>query len=204
MTSENNLSETELKLYVEDLAQVEARLRLLNATLKAPRVYERNIRYDDAAHRLSREFITLRLRQDTRARLTYKDGERQIGDLGTMRFEAEVEVSDFDTMHLILEKLGFTPALVYEKYRTTYALGEAEITLDEMPYGHFIEIEGTPDSIRLALAALALDSPLRMHHSYAVLFAWVKANLALPFRDLTFENFSGIDVPLSAFTPPRG
>ncbi len=200
--SGSNLNETELKLYVEDLASVETRLQELGAQLSAPRVYERNVRYDDAAGRLTREAITLRLRQDTRARLTYKDGERQIGDLGTSRFEAEVEISDFETMHIILEKLGFAPSLVYEKYRTTYELGDAEITLDEMPYGRFIEIEGTPDAIRLTLAALALASPMRMHHSYAVLFAWVKANLNLPFRDLTFENFDGIDVPLSAFTPP--
>lgn len=201
MPANQNLTETELKLYVTDLAAVEDRLKALNAELTAPRVYERNVRYDDTGGRLSREHITLRLRQDTRARLTYKDGERQIGDFGTTRFEAEVEVSDFDTMHVILEKLGFTPSLVYEKYRTTYELHDAEITLDEMPYGSFIEIEGTADAIGETMQALQLDNPVRMHHSYTVLFMWVKAHLGLNFRDLTFENFEGINVPLNAFAP---
>src|SRR5258706_6117708 len=65
--------ETEVKIKVRDLVEIEKKLRDLNAERKAERVYERNVRYDDANHSLSPAGRVLRLRQDTRARLTYKE-----------------------------------------------------------------------------------------------------------------------------------
>ena len=52
--------------------------------------------------------------------------------------------------------------MLYEKYRTTYSLGDVLVTLDEMPYGHFSEIEG-PNAARLQEIAesLWLDWSLR-------------------------------------------
>lgn len=42
----------------------------------------------------------------------------------------------------LLQELGYVVSEVYEKYRTTYKLNVLQITLDEMPYGMFVEIEG--------------------------------------------------------------
>ena len=144
----------------------------------------------------------LRLRQDTRARLTYKDGEKLLGKFGSSRFEAEVEVSDYESMATILDKLGFHAVMGYEKYRTTYQLDDAEVTLDEMPYGNFVEIEGEQEAIGRVLDTLQLDDARRMTGSYTVLFEIVRKNLGLDFSDLTFANFEGIDVPESAFDEP--
>src|SRR5262245_24120285 len=97
----NAYNETETKLYVTDLQAVQKKLETAGATLKAPRVYERNVRYDDAKHSLTPKGIVVRLREDTRVRLTYKDdGEAKDGIVS--RFEVEVEVSDFDAMATIL------------------------------------------------------------------------------------------------------
>lgn len=197
MASDN--VENEVKLYVPDLVAAARRVEAAGGTLKAPRVYERNVRYDDDARSLNATGTVLRLRQDTRARLTYKDGERLSGEYGSSRFEAEVEVSDFATMETILGKLGYHPVMVYEKYRTTYALYDAEVTLDEMPYGNFVEIEGDEAAIKRCVEALGLHDARRMAASYTVLFKFVKRNLGLDFNDLTFENFQGINVPESAF-----
>ena len=191
--------ETEVKLYVTDLAAVARKLADLNAPITAPRVLERNSRYDNAAGDFNRTSTVLRLRMDTRARLTYKDGEKLRGDYGSSRTEIEVEVSDFDQMHILLGKLGFQQVMVYEKYRTTYQLEGAEVTLDEMPYGNFVEIEGEQDAIKRCVLALGLDGARRMYASYTVLFSYVRRNLKLDFKDLTFENFQGISVPESAF-----
>jgi adenylate cyclase, class 2 len=191
--------ETEVKLYVPDLAAVARKLADQHAPISAPRVLERNIRYDNAAGDFDRTNTVLRLRQDSRARLTYKDGEKLIGEYGSSRFEAEVEVSDLETMDIILGKLGFYPVLIYEKYRTTYQLEGAEVTLDEMPYGQFVEIEGDQIAIKRCVEALGLDGARRMSASYTVLFSYVQHNLGLDFKDLTFENFKGISVPESAF-----
>lgn len=191
--------ETELKLYVPDLAAVAQRIEAAGGAVTAPRVLERNVRYDDAALSFNATGTVLRLRQDTRARLTYKDGERLYGAFGSSRFEAEVEVSDFETMETILGKLGYHPVMVYEKYRTTYALHDAEVTLDEMPYGNFVEIEGDEPGIKRCVEALGLQDARRMSASYTVLFWFVRQNMELEFTDLTFANFAGIDVPESAF-----
>ncbi|GIL13261.1 MAG: CYTH domain-containing protein [Chloroflexi bacterium] len=191
-------TETEVKLYVPYLEAVQARLETIGAALVSPRVFERNVRYDNAERSLTPAGIVLRLRQDTRARLTYKaEGEMQHGIVS--RFEAEVEVSDFEAMETILGRLGYTPYMVYEKYRTTYELDGAEIVLDEMPYGNFVEIEGDEDTIEKVINRLGLQQAARYDGSYAVLFERVRRALGLTFTDLTFANFKDVDVPESAF-----
>jgi adenylate cyclase class 2 len=127
--SKPSYTETEVKLYVPNLEHVKRVLERNGAKLVADRVFERNTRYENAKQTLGKNHIVLRLRQDIRARLTYKEPPLELGDSDIpSRFEAEVEVSDFDTMALILAKLGFFPHLVYEKYRTTYRLGEVAVS----------------------------------------------------------------------------
>lgn len=191
-------TETEVKLYVPHLEVVQARLEMLGATLTASRVYEQNVRYENAAHTLTRDGIVLRLRQDTRARLTYKEGSSAQDGI-VSRTEIEVEVSDFAAMEAILVKLGYTTAMRYEKYRTTFTLNAVEIVLDEMPYGNFVEIEGESGAIAAAIDRLELQEAPRSSGSYVTLFEKVKAQLGLTFTDLTFDNFKGLIVPESMF-----
>lgn len=200
--SNNKLQETEVKLYTPDLAPIQSALERLGATLAKPRVYERNVRYENAEETFAERGIVLRLRQDNQARLTYKAG-KSIQDGITTRFEAEVVVSDFDTMDTMLNLLGFEPYMTYEKYRTTYTYDGAEIVLDEMPYGNFTEIEGTIDIIELLINKLNLDDAPRLTDSYTRLFDYVCEYLGLDFDDLTFDNFNGIDVPKRALYAPK-
>lgn len=196
--------ELEAKLWVTDLAALEVRLQSAGASLQAPRVLERNVRYEDVDGSLTPAGIVLRMRQDDRARLTYKGPAEEAPSAGLQaRFEAEVTVDDFDTMALILERLGYRPFMSYEKYRTTYTLAGAEVVLDELPFGHFVEVEGEAAAIEQAILILDLGNAIRFSASYGELFDYVRANLALTFHDLTFENFAGIDVPLHAFRPPE-
>jgi adenylate cyclase class 2 len=196
----SNSVETEVKVLVESLAILEVRLKGLGATLAAERVFERNVRYDDDARSLSEVGQVLRLRTDTRARLTFKAPMGKAENGITSRAELEVTVDDFDTMDAILQRLGYRPLWVYEKYRTTYHWHGCEIVLDEMPYGLFVEIEGEISAIESVLAALGLEAAPRLPASYSVLFLKLKQLLNLPFDDLTFANFEGIAVPADAFT----
>lgn len=197
--NKNNL-EIEAKLLVPDLSAVAHRLEKTRATLEKPRIFERNVRYENAKESLTQQDIVVRLRQDTRTRLTYKEpSDSDVGDGIRALFEAELEVSDFDTMELILGRLGYHPYLVYEKWRTTYALDDAEIVLDELPFGNFVEIEGAEKTIHHLLAKLDLHSAPRFALSYTVLFDHVKEALQLDFRDLTFENFRAVEVPSDVF-----
>lgn len=98
----------------------------------------------------------LRLRRiGGRGVLTYKESLRQRLDMKHRR-EDETWVDDPDAMELILEALGFTPALVYEKRRESWRLGATEIVIDELPFGLFMEIEGSEKDIREVESKLAI------------------------------------------------
>ncbi len=187
------LREVEVKLHTPDLAVVRSALLAAGAKLVKERVFERNLRYDSADGKLIARGEVLRLRQDAAVKLTHKsDASVESGIVS--RLEAEVIVSDFDTMHLILRRLGFHVALIYEKYRATYELLGAEVVLDELPFGNFTEIEGAAETIERVVTALGLGGCQRMTGSYVDIFAAVKARLGLDARDCTFEAFDGIDV----------
>lgn len=196
--SNESYQETEVKLYVPELQPVQERLQTLGATLAHERVYERNVRYEDNDETLTPQGIVVRLREDSRVRLTYKGAKTMYKGIG-VRDEYEVEVSDFDAMEIILYKLGYHAYLVYEKYRTTYSLYDAEIVLDEMPYGNFVEIEGTIETIEKLVAELDLNKAPRIENSYSTLFEIIKQHLDIDVRDLTFDNFAGYGPPSDAF-----
>jgi adenylate cyclase class 2 len=183
--------ELEVKFYLLDLPAFEERLREAGAVLAQPRVHEVNLRFDTPQEDLSRSYRVLRLRQDTVARLTYK-GPGSDQDGVRLRQELEFTVSDFSTAQAFLEALGYRVIWMYEKYRTTYALGDVLVVLDELPYGTFIEIEG-PDgaSIQKTADRFGIDWQKRILESYAFLFERLRQAQALPFRDLNFANFAG-------------
>lgn len=193
MMNEEDLREVEVKLHTADLAEVRWALQTAGAKLVKERVFERNLRYDSADGGLIASGEVLRLRQDAAVKLTYKsDASVESGIVS--RLEAEVIVGDFATMDLILRRLGFRVALVYEKYRTTYELLGAEVVLDELPFGNFTEIEGDARTIERVVAELGLDGCRRMASSYADIFLAVKARLGLSARDCTFEAFAGVNI----------
>lgn len=184
--------ETEIKFLIRDLPGLARRLEAAGARPVHPEVRETNLRFDRPDGALRQSLQVLRLRQDSRVRLTFKGPPSQGGEVGA-REEIEFEVSDFDAARAFLEALGYRIVFVYEKFRTTYQLGEVEITLDRTPLGDFVELEG-PGAAEIAAAAqeLGLNWPARSLLSYSALFERVKAGLGLDFRDLSFANFEGL------------
>ncbi|MBU0511748.1 MAG: class IV adenylate cyclase [Chloroflexi bacterium] len=187
-------TELEVKFYISDLGKLEERIETLGAKLVQPRTLEYNLRFDTLNGELARSYQVLRLRRDTANRLTYK-GPGVILDGVRLRKEIEFEVGDFDNARALIEALGYRVSMIYEKYRAVYELDGVLITLDEMPYGNFTEIEG-PDaaSIQAANRRLGLDWEARILDSYAMLFQVICRKLGLTFRDLTFDNFAGTNV----------
>ena len=186
--------EKEAKFYIRELKKLEHDLIALGARCSQPRTMETNLRFDTTEGSLSSTFQVLRLRQDTRARLTYK-GPSDATSAVSARPELEVEISDLETGQRILEALGFQVVTMYEKYRAAYLLDTVEVSLDEMPFGNFIEIEGPSESaIQMVATKLGLTWENRSAQSYMRLFATVKGNIMLDMRDLTFENFKGRDI----------
>jgi adenylate cyclase class 2 len=194
--------ETEVKLYTPNLEPIKRALIDANAKVVAERVFERNVRYENHEQTLTPQGIVLRMRQDTRIRLTYKGPGVVLNGI-TSREELEVEVSDYGMMDIILARLGYHAYMAYEKYRTTYRIGNGEIFLDELPYGNFTEIEGGVAIIESIIKQLDLSSYERITHSYAGLFDIVRQNMELDMPHLTFEAFEGINVPSQALYPPE-
>jgi adenylate cyclase class 2 len=191
--------EIETKFHVRDLKKIETRLQALEARLVQPRQFEKNLRFDLPDGSLRKTYRVLRLRQDEKAVLTFKGPGSKAMDGIRAREEWEVHVSDFATTQKILESLGYSIQFIYEKYRTTYIIDSSHVMLDELPFGHFVEIEGETQSDITTLADhLQLNRAAAIPDSYQVHFDSIKTALGLSFRDLTFENFSEIDVPESA------
>lgn len=186
--------ELEIKYFIANLPALEERVRSLGGELVQPRVFETNLRFDGPDGELARSARVLRLRQDSVARMTYK-GPAESREGVRVRRELEFEVSDFETARLVLDALGYVVSMAYEKYRTTYDLGQVHVVMDEMPYGNFAEIEGPdPGAIQAVSERLGLDWERRVPESYTMLFERLKAKLGLPFRDLSFANFRTIKV----------
>lgn len=179
--------EQEAKFYISNLPALETRLLALGAQLKQARVFESNLRFDLPDGSLSGKRQALRLRQDERVRLTFKgpmDTDKEVFS----RPEIEFEVSSFENARAFLEALGYRVTVMYEKYRTTYELGDCEITLDEMPYGDFAEIEG-PDvrAIHAVANVLGLAWDTRSGESYLMLFSRLCQN-GLAAKNLSFAE----------------
>lgn len=187
-------TEVEVKFYISDLAGLEARLLAAGAELVQAREHEYNLRFDRPDRQLRDAHKVLRLRKDTEARITYK-GPSVVEEGVFSREEIEFVVADFEAAKRMLGALGYEHMLVYEKYRTTYSLDGLLCMLDELPFGEFVEIEGREaKEIRAAAERLGLKWEARLEQGYLELFARVKPALQLDFRDLTFENFEGVEV----------
>ena len=137
-------TEKKFRLQEKQFNRLPALLKKLGAIFEGE-VFERN--YLHRGGRLSDSGAVLRLRKTgDRSTLTYKES---IGPEKALKqkIEFETEVSDVDAMEEIIRKLGYRLAVVYEKRRRTWHMDDVEIVLDELPFGLFMEIEGTERNI---------------------------------------------------------
>ncbi len=194
--------ELEVKYLVADLGRLRERVETLGGELVQPRAFERNLRFDTPDGSLSRGYRVLRLRRDSAARLTWKGPAENRGGV-RLRREIEFEVSDFDAARHFLEALGYRVSVAYEKYRAAYRLRGVLVTLDELPYGDFAELEGeTPESIRAVSDLLGLRWEARLPESYLALFERARRVLGWDFQNLVFANFKGMPDPLAPLKLP--
>ncbi len=168
-------TEIEAKLKVDSLQEIVERLAELGAEFSAEQM-QKDYYFDDANRTLTKADECLRLRrqltgQKERLFLTYK-GAREKGKF-KKRQEIEIEVRDADSAQRLLSVLGYNKALVFEKKRRIWRLGECEVALDELPLlGFFLEIEG-PDGEKIADVQrdLGLANLPHISESYATLLA---------------------------------
>ncbi len=195
--------EIEVKFYITAPETLRQQLHSLGASF-TDRCAESNIRFEDADRSLIQKNALLRLRQtDTTCVLTYKGEPPEASEapagFKTYR-EWEVTVDDFDAMCRILDAIGFAPAQRYEKIRETYTIDDTTVCVDEMPYGHFLEIEGQPESIRGVAEKMGLNWQDRILDNYLAIFDRLKTELNLDFTDVTFANFKTVEMDFTDYT----
>lgn len=162
--------ETEVKLRVASPEAARAALQRMGAELRAPRAFEENVLYDDAAGGLRAAGSLLRLRESAgEVVLTYK-GPKRVVEGAKRREEHETRVASAPEMRAILTAAGYRPVFRYQKYRETWAWRGALVVVDETPIGCFLEVEGELPAIHEAAAALGYGSNDYVSESYATLF----------------------------------
>ena len=153
--------EKKYRLTARQRDDVVQRLREVGAEFRGDE-FEENTIYGG----LKRENSVLRLRRvGDRALLTYKERLPQSSAI-KQNIEEETAVGDADTMDAILKRLGFTPALVYEKRRQTWVYRDTEIVIDELSFGLFMEIEGEGAQISAVEQALGIEGLPAEHATY--------------------------------------
>jgi adenylate cyclase, class 2 len=186
--------EREIKFYIQDLPALAERLRICGAELTRERTLERNFLMDTVDQQLQNSGHLLRLRQDDRARVTFKEKTRVENGIRT-RTEIELTVDNFAVARKLFEALGYQATVIYEKYRVVYRLGDVEVTLDELPFGNFVEIEAPNNAMIEGVAQmLGLDWSRGIGFNYMGLFEIVRERLGFSFNDMTFENFREVEV----------
>lgn len=160
------LLEEEVKFRLGSAADGERWVARLGATLVRARHFEVNDLYDRPDRSLRERDEALRLRRvGDEAWLTWK-GPQQGSDGIKRRQELESRVSDPDAVEGMLLALGFVVSFRYEKYRTSYRIDEALVTLDETPIGSFVEIEGAAKRIAELAGDLdvAMDTAIQLSY----------------------------------------
>jgi adenylate cyclase class 2 len=158
--------EKKFRLTGKQREQILERLPAIGAQRKGEE-FEVNTLYTGEAIADRRCVLRLRRTAD-QAILTYKERFPTLSDIKHQR-EDETGVDDPEALELILEALGFTPALLYEKKRETWTLGESEIVIDELPFGLFMEIEGSVEEIADIESKLAIKRLKAEQASYPFL-----------------------------------
>lgn len=146
-------TEKKYRLGPKRLEEITQKLAELGAQFEKE-VFEVN--YQHRGGEMDERGATLRLRKiGDFTMLTYK--ERMKGGQGSKwKIEHETMVSDVEETEAIIERLGYRLTAVYEKRRKYYRLSDVEVVLDELPFGLYMEIEGTEDAIVKAAKKLGL------------------------------------------------
>jgi len=182
--------EVEIKFFVSDLRQLEAKLKRLGFHCETPSTHEINTLYDLPGQKLRRKGELLRLRKyGDKWKLTHKAK----GTTGKHKSRAELEtwVTDGEQMDELLRALGYAPTFVYEKFRSEWSDGEGHVVLDHTPIGEIAEIEGKARWIDRTAKALGVSAKDYVTKSYAELFFDWKRRSKQKAMNMTFREIGG-------------
>ena len=177
--------EKEIKLVVVDAEKLINLLKLNGAKL-LNKSKERTIRLDTENGDLENKGVFLRVRSGSKNTITMKE---KIGDDVEVRArkETEFEIGDVENMAYILKKLGFSKEKIMEMYRVNYEYKGAVLSIDELSFGLFLEIEGTEEQIIEIASELGYKVEDKILVTYWDLFEEFKTKNNLVLDNIEFS-----------------
>ena len=166
------LIETEVKIEINNLKGFVAKL-LENGTVFKDKDFQRTVRMDTPGLNLEKRKVFLRVRSGLGNTVTLKVKKEENKNY-KLRDEYETEVKDINVLTQIFTILGFSKHFVMEKYRANYSYEGVEISVDELPFGIYVEFEGTKEGINNALKVFGLDKTKRITVTYWHIFDEIK------------------------------
>lgn len=182
--------ECELKYLSVDLDAIRCRLEEIGGTCSG-RYFESNLVFDYPDRSLKAQSILLRLREKQgQAIMTVKRPPKEdVPSILKVSDEIETSVGDLNIMKTALEALGFKVFFSYEKVREKWHFMDCTLCLDQMPFGCFVEIEGTESSVPACAQAIGLDSHETTTETYHALNVSDRRNRGLaPDENFVFEE----------------
>jgi adenylate cyclase, class 2 len=180
-------NEIEIKFRIEDLRDLNRRLRASGFRRITPRTHEMNALYDLPGQPLRKRGELLRLREYGKEWvLTHKS--KGLAGRHKRRVELEIRVSDGRTMNEILRALGYQPTFCYEKFRAEWTDDRGHVVVDETPIGNFGEIEGPPRWIDQTAKKLGIRPEHYITDTYAGLFFAWKRRTRSRANEMTFRE----------------
>lgn len=179
--------ETEAKLKVNSLDEVKRRLAEAGASPLGETI-QVDYYFDKTDGELTRTDQCIRLRRESfdggqRYFLTYK-GAKQTDDFKKRR-EINLPVEDAEAVEHLLNALGYSRVLVFNKRRSAWRVDDCDVALDELPLiGTFVEIEGpNSEAISRVQRTLGLAGTPHMPDSYPAQMAREMSRLGLTRKE---------------------
>jgi adenylate cyclase class 2 len=159
-----NTVEKEIKIQISDISELITLLSSLGAEFIS-REFQRTFLLDTTDSKLKSQGMFLRVRSGVPNTVTLKKKIKQ--DINVReRIEYETDVKDVKTMLTIFESLGFTNKRIMEKYRVNFAFNNTVVSVDEMPFGFYAEIEGNESDISEVVKLLKIDPDKKILITY--------------------------------------
>jgi adenylate cyclase class 2 len=178
--------EIEIKFRIDDVRDLNRRLRKSGFRLITPRTHEINTLYDLPDKSLRRRGELLRLRKYGSEWILTHKAKGKAGRHKT-RVETETKIADGAKMDAILRALGFAPTFRYEKFRAQWSDGKGHVVVDQTPIGDFGEIEGQSRWIDRTAKLLQISPSDYITATYTELFFQWKKLTGSPANEMTFK-----------------
>ena len=180
--------EREIKIAVKDIPSLVNSLEKLGAKFIGF-AKQTTYRLDTKSMDLEKRGVFLRTRTGLKSTITIK---KRIGsDVKVKtREETEIRIEDVEKMNKILKEIGFDWLRIMEKYRAEWRYDDLnlDITIDELPFGFYMEAEGSEESISKYLERINKQGEERIIQTYWSLNKEWKKSRNSNNEDIIFET----------------